>query len=214
MNTPETIAIKLSRPGERAVKQGHPWVFDQSIEKGPRDAAAGSLCVLFDRRSDRPYAFGLWDPGEIIRIRIIYRGDHLKWDDAFLKAQLQEAFKLRKSLVENVTGYRAIHGENDGFPGLVLDVYDRTGVVKIYSAIWIPYLTALLPLIEEVFQLDQIVFRRSRKLMTSEAIPYKEGEVIGKPLPGEKIRFEEYGVSFRSEEHTDELQSRGDRVAR
>src|SRR5690625_147414 len=196
MNTPETIAIKLSRPGERAVKQGHPWVFDQSIEKGPRDAAAGSLCVLFDRRSDRPYAFGLWDPGEIIRIRIIYRGDHLKWDDAFLKAQLQEAFKLRKSLVENVTGYRAIHGENDGFPGLVLDVYDRTGVVKIYSAIWIPYLTALLPLIEEVFQLDQIVFRRSRKLMTSEAIPYKEGEVIGKPLPGEKIRFEEYGVSF------------------
>jgi 23S rRNA (cytosine1962-C5)-methyltransferase len=30
-----TIAIKLNKAGERAVKQGHPWVFEQSIEKAP-----------------------------------------------------------------------------------------------------------------------------------------------------------------------------------
>jgi len=197
MNTPETIAIKLTQPGERAVKQGHPWVFDQSIEKGPvNTAAVGSLCVLFDRRTNRPYAFGLWDPGEIIRIRIVHRGRHLKWNEDFLKTQLQQALLLRKSLQRNVNGYRAIHGENDGFPGLVLDVYDRTGVVKIYSAIWIPYLKNVMRLMQEVFRLERLVFRRSRKLVDHGEILYEEGGVIGQPLSGEKIPFEEYGVSF------------------
>lgn len=197
MKIPETIAVKLSRPGERAVKQGHPWVFEESIEKGPSEPApAGSLCVLFDRRTNRPYAFGLWDPGEIIRIRIIFRGRSLKWDEDFLREGFVQALSLRNPLLEKVTGYRAIHGENDGFPGWILDVYDRTGVGKVYSKIWTPYLNVMLPLILEVFELDRLVFRRSRKLMDHHDIPYSEGDVIGVPLPEEKVRFEEYGVSF------------------
>ncbi len=31
---PGTLAIKLAKAAETAVKEGHPWVFEQSIEKG------------------------------------------------------------------------------------------------------------------------------------------------------------------------------------
>ena len=197
MQIPGTLAIKLAKAAETAVKKGHPWVFEQSIEKGPADAQPpGSLCVLFGQRSNKPFAFGLWDPAEVVRIKIIDRSRGLNFNEEFLSAQLEKAFILRKPLLERVTGYRAVHGENDGFPGIVLDVYDKTGVFKIYSEIWTPYLGILLPLISKIFHLDRLVFRRSRKLMDNRQIPYREGEVIGKALLDEKVQFEEYGVSF------------------
>ena len=37
-------------------------------------------------------------------------------------------------------GYRCINGESDGWPGLVLDRYDRTFVLKLYTAAWLPRL--------------------------------------------------------------------------
>lgn len=198
MKPPTTIAIKLNKAGERAVKQGHPWVFEQSIAKGPDgDASAGSLCVIFDQRTNKPFAFGLWDPEEIIRIKIIFRGSHLQLNREFWKAQCKKAYSLRNSLLQKkITGYRAIHGENDGFPGLVLDVYSKTGVLKIYSEIWKPYLETLMPMMLDTFGLQNLVIRFSRKIAQNNVFPYREGDVVGEALTTEKIPFDEYGVQF------------------
>ena len=48
----------------------------------------------------------------------------------------------RRPLEESgdTTGYRVVHGENDGLPGLVIDRYDDTYVAKIYTAAWLPHL--------------------------------------------------------------------------
>ncbi|MGC1633795.1 MAG: class I SAM-dependent rRNA methyltransferase, partial [Gelidibacter sp.] len=166
MKTPATIAIKLNKTAERAVKQGHPWVFEQSIEKAPEtNALAGTLCVIFDQRTNKPFAFGLWDPEEIIRIKIIFRGGRLQLNTAFWKSQLKAEFSKRELLIHNaVTGYRGIHGENDDFPGLILDVYAKIGVLKIYSDIWKPYLEVLISEIKDQYHLDSIVIRFSRKI--------------------------------------------------
>ena len=47
------------------------------------------------------------------------------------------------------TGYRLIHGESDGWPGLVLDRYDTTLVLKLYTAAWLPRLEEIFALIKE-----------------------------------------------------------------
>ena len=198
MKAPSTIAIKLNKAAEKAVKQGHPWVFEQSIEKGGEgNADAGSLCVLFDQRTNKPFAFGLWDPKEIIRIKIIFIGGRLQLNTDFWKSQLKEAYYKRADLITNgVTGYRGIHGENDSFPGLILDVYAQVGVLKIYSEIWKPYLEVLMEEIKDQFDLETIVIRFSRKIGQNNTFPYQEGDVIGEVLSTEKVIFEEYGVKF------------------
>lgn len=194
---PSTIAIKLNKVAETVVKKGHPWVFEQSIQKGPdKKQPAGSLCVLFDQRNNKPFAFGLWDPKEIIRIKIIFNGSRLTLDETFWKSQLEKAFEQRRPLLTKTNGYRAIHGENDGFPGMVLDIYDTTGVLKVYSNIWRPYLEDLLQLFQDFYKLERIVFRLSRKIAGKGGFPYKEGDVIGNPLEEERIVFEEQGVQF------------------
>src|SRR5690554_1235299 len=198
MKVPATIAIKLNKAAERSVKQGHPWVFEQSIEKGPDgEGVAGSLCVIFDQRFNKPFAFGLWDPEEIIRIKIIYQGGRLKLNTDFWKSQLKKAYSRRDNLInKNITGYRGLNGENDEFPGLILDVYAQTGVLKIYSNIWKPYLEVLMEAIQQQFSLETIVIRFSRKIEQNNTFPYQEGDVVGKTLSSEKIAFEEYGVKF------------------
>ena len=200
MKVPATIAIKLNKAGERAVKQGHPWVFEQSIEKGSeKEALAGSLCVIFDQRTNKPFAFGLWDPSEIIRIKIIFKGDRLNLNSDFWAAQLKDAYSKRENLINNdVTGYRGIHGENDGFPGLILDVYSQVGVLKIYSEVWKPYLEMLMAEIKSRFALKTIVIRFSRKIGQNNVFQYREGDIVGENPESEKVVFEEYGVHFFS----------------
>lgn len=193
-----TIAIKLNKAGERAVKQGHPWVFENSIEKAPEGIRpAGNLCVIFDQRYNKPIAFGLWDPEEIIRIKIILQGNRLQLNTDFWKAQLKEAYSKRQNLInKGITGYRGIHGENDSFPGLILDVYAKVGVLKVYSNIWKPYLEVLMEEIQSLYNLETIVIRFSRKIQQKNTFPYQEGDVIGEPLTDEKVEFEEYGVKY------------------
>src|SRR5690606_6180542 len=101
---------------------------------------------------NKPFAFGLWDPEEIIRIKIIFKHGHLQLNTDFWKSQLKAAYSKRALLIHNgVTGYRGIHGENDEFPGLILDVYAKIGVLKIYSEIWKPYLEMLITEIQKQF---------------------------------------------------------------
>ena len=198
MKVPATLAIKLNKAAEKAVKQGHPWIFEQSIEKGSvENALAGSLCVLFDQRTNKPFAFGLWDPKEIIRIKIIFKGNRLQLNPEFWKAQLKAAYYKRANLItKGVTGYRGIHGENDNLPGLILDVYGRVGVLKIYSDIWKPYIDVLMESIQKQYDLETIVIRFSRKVGQNNTFPYQEGDVIGHALSSEKVAFSEYGVQF------------------
>src|SRR5262249_32936397 len=54
---------------------------------------------------------------------------------------LRQAIARRDSLFDaQTTGYRWINGESDGWPGLVLDRYDATLVLKLYAAAWLPRL--------------------------------------------------------------------------
>ena len=55
-----------------------------------------------------------------------------------------------------------MHGENDGLPGLVVDRYASTLVVKLDTAAWLPHLPTIVPLLEERLEPDHIVLRASR----------------------------------------------------
>ncbi|PKO22601.1 MAG: 23S rRNA (cytosine(2499)-C(5))-methyltransferase, partial [Chloroflexi bacterium HGW-Chloroflexi-1] len=93
--------------------------------------------MIFDRKG-RFLAVGLYDPTSTIRVRVLQAGRPATIDEAWYRAQIQAADAVRAPLRRtDTTGYRIVHGENDGLPGLVLDRYDRTLVVKLYTPAWI-----------------------------------------------------------------------------
>src|SRR3990172_3378723 len=110
------IALRISAPAEYALRQGHPWVFDQSITEQSHIGAPGDLAVIFDDKR-RFLGIGLYDPTSPIRVRILQSRAPATINADWFRAKLVGAMSVRDSLEgQDTTGYRLVHGENDGLP--------------------------------------------------------------------------------------------------
>ncbi len=193
------LALRVTKDALRHIKAGHPWIYGESITKGGQDAEAGDLAVIFDDER-RFRAIGLWDPDSPIRIKILHHGKPLSIDREFFAERISAAIDHRLSLIsdESTTGHRLINGENDFLPGFIVDRYDTTLVIKLYSTAWFPHLTTLLDLLCEidVFSVERVVLRLSRSVESCHTFGLQDGQTIVGEAPNEDIVFLENGLLF------------------
>ncbi len=196
------IKIEVSRALQNKIRKGWPWVFDYQIVQQSSQGAAGDLGVVYDSQN-KFLAIGLYDPESPLRLSILQSRRPTSIDAAFFRRQLQTARERRLPLLEQETnGCRWIHGEGDGFPGLVLDGYGDTGVLKIYSAAWFSYMETLRACIEEIFKFKQCVLRLSRNLQERQSHvgeSYFEGQMLFGPALEGPVLFKENGLIFESD---------------
>lgn len=201
------LALRVTPAAQRALRAGHPWLFDQAITAQSGAGQPGDLAVIFDDRR-RFLAIGLYDPTSLIRVRILQRGTPAKIDSEWLHTKLTAAAEWRATLSEHgTTGYRLIHGENDGLPGLIVDRYADTLVVKLYSLAWLPWLADLCAALAEVAShaalalaaKPAVVLRLSRELMrhTDALHGLADGILLAGALPN-SMEDEPFGPSTRS----------------
>ena len=192
------LPVTLTAAGERALKAGHPWLFDGAVARVKGTGRAGDLAVIFGYKKNKFIGVGLYDPDSPIRIRVLHQGRPVQIDTAFFRARTQDAGQRREALLAtDTTGYRLIHGENDGFPGLVTDVYAGVAVVKVYSAVWFPWLPDLLPLLREAARATAVVLRLARNVVgPAAAYDYADGQVLAGELPAADVVFREHGLRF------------------
>jgi 23S rRNA (cytosine1962-C5)-methyltransferase len=168
---PPRLRLRVTAAAQSILRSGHPWVFAESVREQNRDGIAGELAVIYDR-NDKFLAVGLFDPDSPVRVRILHRGKPETIDAAWWAMRLAQAVGRRQNLFdERTTSYRLINGESDGWPGLVLDRYDMTLVVKVYTAAWLPRLEEVIGLIRERLQPETIVLRLSRNIQHVAASP-------------------------------------------
>lgn len=217
------MALRVSSSALRELRRGHPWLFDQAIERQSFDGKAGDLAVVFD--GDRQFtAIGLYDPESVIRVRVLQHRKPATIDRGFWRSALVKAAELRRPLLESreTTGYRLINGENDGLPGLILDRYAGTVVCKVYSASWFPHLGDLLGQLDaEVvgFEVTDVVLRLARQVARGETYGLVDGQVLAgqgtepQLFSENGLRFEAHPVSGQKTGHfLDQRDNRG-RVA-
>ncbi|HSJ09790.1 MAG TPA: class I SAM-dependent rRNA methyltransferase [Longimicrobiales bacterium] len=196
---PRRLAVRLHAGAEQAVRRGHPWVFDDGIRQLRHEGAAGDLAVIFDRHN-RFIAIGLYDPSSPIRIRVLHHGEPAPIDRAWFAARIADAWRVRQPLVaEGTTGFRVVHGENDGLPGLIVDRYGDSLVVKLYTAAWLTYLDDVLDALDAVFPAVRTVLRLGRTVQRAAAGGPVDGDVVrGAPLDG-PVLFVENGITFEAD---------------
>jgi 23S rRNA (cytosine1962-C5)-methyltransferase len=158
------LRLRVTAVAENYIRAGHPWVFSDSVREQNRNGVTGELAVIFDR-NDKFLAVGFFDPESPIRVRVLHVGKPLTIDVEFWRARLDAALKRREGLFdERTTGYRLINGESDGWPGLVLDRYDTTLVLKIYTVAWVERLEEVIALVREQLKPERVVLRWSRNI--------------------------------------------------
>lgn len=195
---PKILAVKLSKAGERSLRKKHPWIFSESIDKSNKEGEAGDIAVIFSHNTNKPIGVGLYDPHSPIRIKMLHFGSGAKIDKDFFSDKIQRAYALRNDLLKATTNsYRLIFGENDGFPSFIADVYANVLVVKLYSAIWLPFFETILNELIKVSKCESVVLRLSRKVRKqTDSFQLKDGTVVYGELKDENVHFMEEGVHF------------------
>ena len=193
------IAVHTTPAGERAVRSGHPWLYESGIKQVSHAGTAGDIAVLFDRKR-RFMGVGLFDPHSPIRVRVLANGKATKIDGAWIQEKIETAHRLRETLpAKKTTGYRIIHGENDGLSGLVVDRYGDTGVIKLYSAVWVAWLGVIVPALFHTIPLKNIVLRLSRHLQKQSLFGLTDGQLIGGDSFNGTASFLENGLHFEAD---------------
>jgi 23S rRNA (cytosine1962-C5)-methyltransferase len=197
--------VRVTPAAERALRQGHPWLFDRAIRHQSQEGHSGGLAVVFD--SDRRFlAVGLYDSHSSIRVRVLHHGKPALIDRNWFKGKLATAVRLRAPLLKGppetaTTGYRLVHGENDGLPGMVIDRYEETFVVKIYTVAWVPHLGDVLPALADVAQFEQLVLRFGRAALEQpqELYGLDDGAILVGPNLDGPVLFKENGLCFEAD---------------
>lgn len=206
---PSRLKLTVTAAAETIVRGGHPWVYSDSIRTQSREAQPGELAIIYDRK-DKFLAVGLFDPDSPLRVRVLHAGKPATIDDAWWQSRLQATLARREDIADAQTnGLRLINGESDGWPGLVLDRYDSTLVLKLYTSAWLPWLGRVKSLLAAQAPATRLVLRLSRNIQgaaakyrgteTTTPAGLHDGQIIhGPPLDG-VVTFQETGIHFESD---------------
>lgn len=198
---PPRLRLRVTATAESLIRGGHPWLYDASIREQNRAGQPGELAVIYDRR-DKFLALGFYDPLSPIRVRVLHHGKPATADDAWWRARLQAALARRDGLFDaQTTGYRCLSGESDGWPGLVLDRYDTTYVLKLYTAAWLPRVGEVVGWLLEMLQPERLILRLSRNIqsLAEQQFNLRDGQVLRGSVPDGPVVFLETGIRFEAE---------------
>jgi len=206
---PPRLKLTITAAAETIVRGGHPWLYSDSIRSQSRDAQAGELAVIYDRK-DKFLAVGMFDPDSPLRVRVLHAGKPATLDDAWWQSRLQTTLARRDGIADAQTnGLRLINGESDGWPGLVLDRYDSTLVLKLYTAAWLPWLEQTRKLILAQAPATRVILRLSRNIQDAAAKFHnsepsapkglRDGQILHGPPLDAVVTFLETGICFESD---------------
>jgi len=192
------IRLPLRAGLARHLRAGHPWVFRKGLERVPR-IPPGSVVDVTD--GGKFVARGYFDPHSPIAVRVLTRDVREAIDQAFLENRTARALGLRRAAMdlEATDAFRWVHGEGDGLPGVVVDLYGRLAVLKLYSAGLTPYRPLLVSALRSVLPTLCGVLGRDAEA-GADTVEEDAGRGSGQLLWGavdEMVSIEEKGVRFR-----------------
>jgi 23S rRNA (cytosine1962-C5)-methyltransferase len=151
-------ALRLKRNEDRRLAAGHLWVFSNEVDtqQTPLGKFKAGELVRVLAHNDRALGLAYVNPQSLISARLLET-----WripDTGWFVERLRSALALRERLYAEPY-YRAVYGESDSLPGLVVDRYGTGCVVQIGTA----GMELLKPQIREavfkVFDCETLIFK-------------------------------------------------------
>lgn len=193
--------VILKNGKEEAVFRFHPWVFSGAIAKIEGNPKEGDVVKVFTSKGEF-CAVGHYQIGSIA-VRIFSFKDE-EPTAKFWNIKLSEAYKMRRTIgiagrADNNT-YRLIHGEGDGIPGCVIDIYGKTAVMQAHS-VGIHNIKDLLAkeLIKVMDgQIENVYYKSETTLPYKSETDKEDGYLIGSANEADFIAIEN-GLKFKAD---------------
>lgn len=126
-------AVVLKKDLARSIRRGHPWIYRDALTA--REGLKNGALVEVQTRDGRPLARGFWDDRSPIAVRILESGGpghRFAEADALVAERLRSALdrRLERLDLAKTNAFRWVHGEGDLLPGVHVDFYADTAVVR------------------------------------------------------------------------------------
>lgn len=190
-----TVRLK---PGHvQPVWAGHPWVYAQAIERVEGGVTRGDEVRVVDPRGNF-LGRGFYSAGSAIPVRILARDESTPIDTGFFRARFERALESRRALGlgsdPETTGYRLVHAEGDGLPGLIVDRFDDVLVIQFLTFGMKAREAMVLEAIGQVTKARTILDRSPPSVAKVEGFTATHGVVRGDTI--DRLAFTERGVRW------------------
>lgn len=126
------VTLKSGR--ERSLERFHLWVFSGAIKSIAGKPADGDIVEVYSN-SSKFLATGHYQNGSIM-VRI-FSFEKTDAGTEFWRKKFESAINFRRQIGffdhPETNVFRLIHGEGDGFPGLIVDFYNGVAVLQAHS---------------------------------------------------------------------------------
>lgn len=186
------VKVILNKKRRKRLEQGHPWVYQSEVAKIKGNYEPGDVAWVYNHQ-DHLLGKGYINPKSQMIVRILTYFDE-EINQQFFTAKINRAWQHRQRFIPGVRSCRAVYGEADFLPGLVVDKYENVLVVQIAALgievrkDWI--LKALL----EVFNPKAIYLRNDIYVRELEGLEQEKGFWYGESAT--EIEIEENGVKY------------------
>ena len=156
---------------DRRVRLGHAWVFSNEVDisRSPLTAfTPGEITVVRDAFG-KPVGTAYVNPGALICARILTSDAKATIDREWWAARFRRAVALRDR-VYPTQHYRAVYGESDGCPGLVVDRYGDVLVAQLNTAGIVRMRAAIVEALQAAFKPRGILLRSAGSVRQIEGI--------------------------------------------
>ena len=141
---------------------------------------------------------GLYHPDRTVAIRLLTKETGEKIDGDFILRRLADAKFLREEVLripDKSDSYRLVHGEADGFSGLVIDKFADILVVEPFSAGYLSLGTLIAEALEKLYPGCRVAFRPDDKTERNEGVSFA-APARSYPAP-KSVVIHENGLAMR-----------------
>jgi 23S rRNA (cytosine1962-C5)-methyltransferase len=192
------LATVRLKPGHvQPVWAGHPWVYAQAIDRVEGGATRGDEVSVVDPRGNF-LGRGFYSPGSAIPVRLLVRDETTPIDTALFRTKFERALAARVQLglgsSPDTTGYRVVHAEGDGVPGLIVDRFGDVLVVQILTLGMKDREAMIFEALGQVFSPKAIIDRTPPGAGKAEG--FTEGKGVVRGDAPDAITFTERGIKW------------------
>jgi len=185
--------IRLKKHEDRRIRSGHPWVFSNEIERIDGERDAGIAAELFDAAGSF-LGCGYYTPHSLIAFRLLSRQPDDIDGAQFYYQRIVAALAHRRAIYPELQTFRAVYGESDFLPGLVVDKYGEYLSIQMLSAGMDRRRGQILDALQRIFAPKGIIARNDVAVRSLEKLEEKV-EVLAGEIP-ELVEMEENGLRF------------------
>lgn len=169
--------IFLKKNEERRIVNGHLWVFSNEIFKIEGEPETGDIVEIYDSKNNL-LGSGFFNKNSLIAIRILF--PNLVNDlESLLRERMKFAYDLRKTFYPNREAFRMVFSESDFLPGLIIDKYNKTFVLQIYSAGMDKNVELIVKILKEDFSAENIFTKHEAYFRKLEGLTEENTVLLG-----------------------------------